>query len=315
VLSGLVLILAAVILHHRSGADPQDMFLTTLASFLETLGITLVALGLLQLTIETRDWRSYFEERIRAIVIEQTYLDSLDKDTLVRLQTNAFKAQYKQAALDREGGFLQYFHTNLHGFIAEPYRENVTVDVIMLECGLDAWTILDNVSYICRKGVESIQAEAIWRPDQDEFLAVESFKLTVRYPASHPLLGEEVVLAEKLFDGIDPNKIGQLAVSLRDYQNVDQLMVRIALKYKVDRERFIVWQMAHPTRNFHITIKYPDKYGIQLQDQVLHPRLVEKTQADGYVRINYDSWMLPETGVAWRVFSRDSTAKLGTTPV
>ncbi|MFM9785960.1 hypothetical protein, partial [Streptomyces scabiei] len=78
----------------------------------ETLGIAFIALGIINVLIETKDWRNYFERRLQDIVIEQTFLTNLDKERLSALQVGVMKAFFKDPNIDREGSFLNYFHVH-----------------------------------------------------------------------------------------------------------------------------------------------------------------------------------------------------------
>src|SRR5262249_13526494 len=106
---------------------------------LDVAGIGLIATGILNILIETRDWRDYFSRLLREIVIEQSYLDTLDKDKLTALQTNVLKALFRDQLIDREGSFLNYFHSNLHKYIAEPYREDVSSEISITEHDPATW--------------------------------------------------------------------------------------------------------------------------------------------------------------------------------
>jgi hypothetical protein len=83
-----------------------------LVKLLETLGVTIFGVGLLNIMLETKDWRYYFGRRMRELVVDQSYLKTLDKDVLSSLQANVLKALFKDQNIDREGSFLNYFHSS-----------------------------------------------------------------------------------------------------------------------------------------------------------------------------------------------------------
>jgi len=62
--------------------------------------------------------------------------------------------------------------------------------------------------------------------------------------------------------------------------------------------------MAHPTKNFTITIRYPETMTIRHKPFVLHNKMCIPLEAPGYLRLTYDSWMLPMRGMAWEFDKR-----------
>src|SRR6185295_2140355 len=119
---------------------------------LRDIGIGFIILGVFNFMLSHSDWQGYFEDRLRGIVVEQSYLDRLEKVELKRLVRAAIKAQAPGAAIDREGGFLEYFEDHLHRFIVEPYRENATAEIIFREVeeGKDVLEVIDKFSYTAR---------------------------------------------------------------------------------------------------------------------------------------------------------------------
>ena len=83
--------------------------------------------------LDLKSWREYFSERLKDVVIEQQYLSGLDNDTLNSLHVKLLKALYKDSSIDKEGGFLNYFQTNLIKYISEPYREAVKAEIELQE--------------------------------------------------------------------------------------------------------------------------------------------------------------------------------------
>jgi hypothetical protein len=88
---GLVWVLGGLLLTAASLYAPieiknPDTLTTTFISLVQTVGIAVFALGILNLVIETKDWRDYFEQRIQHIVVEQAYLNHLDADILNSLK-------------------------------------------------------------------------------------------------------------------------------------------------------------------------------------------------------------------------------------
>ena len=73
--------------------------------------------------------------------------------------------------------------------------------------------------------------------------------------------------------------------------------------------------MAYPTKNFDITIIYPKEYDIQINPLVINPELIVVTRNDGYIKIKYESWMLPLSGLAWRILALKPKGRSGAASV
>ncbi len=157
---GICLVFIALYTENRIASHHPNLFIFTVVKALDVVGIAVFAIGFLNILIETKDWREYFGERLREVVLQQTYLRTLDREALATLQTNVLKAQFKSPDIDREGGFLNYLNANLHHLVAAPYREDVTVELIYSEHDADHWAVFDKVTYTCRRGTSGIQSAA-----------------------------------------------------------------------------------------------------------------------------------------------------------
>ena len=90
---------------------------------------------------------------------------------------------------------------------------------------------------------------------------------------------------------------------MSDFKNVDGLVVITEAEYVVERGKFQYWQMAHPTKNFDITITYPKELCIQFKTLVLEDVASQITKHDGYLKFSYGTWALPQSGLAWLIQS------------
>ena len=78
-----------------SAWPPDDLsFWYSFLLFLQAIGIALIGFGFVGMILETKDWRDYFESRIKDIVIQQDYLQNLDSPTLKNLETSVLKARW-----------------------------------------------------------------------------------------------------------------------------------------------------------------------------------------------------------------------------
>jgi hypothetical protein len=295
-LIGVIGIFAAA--YAAEAVDPKGgTFGASLINGLTTLSVALMGLGFFGVLLDSKNWREYFGERLKEIVIDNSYLKTLDQTTLKQLQTSVLKAQFKNYQIDKDGSFLEYFHLHLHKFISEPYREDVSTEVLMAtaEDGND-FLVTDKVRYVCRASGGKIQGTVKWKPDPTEFKEVKSLFIKVQYPANHEkggIITKINVDQKKLNDGIDE--------SLKEYEDVDGLVVITEAVYIVEIGKFQYWQMAHPTKNCDITITYPKEYNIQFKTLVLEDVVSQITEHDGYLKFSYGTWALPQSGLAWLI--------------
>lgn len=92
----------------------------------KTLGVTGFAVVGLNLRIETEDWKSYFENGIKRIVVQQDYISNLEPSTLDNMLRSVMKARFKGVVVDRENGFLDHFENNLQKYVGSPFREDIS---------------------------------------------------------------------------------------------------------------------------------------------------------------------------------------------
>ena len=161
----------------------RNLFYTThWDELLETLGVAIFGIGILNIILETNGWRNYFEDRLKHIVIDHSYLTSLDDGTLRGIQTGVFKALFGDKSIDREGSFLEYFDSNLHKYIGAPYREDVTTEIFCKSHDENRWKISQRVTYTCRRSAKGIQDDVRWGPGVNEKIDVKSVEIKIRYP-------------------------------------------------------------------------------------------------------------------------------------
>ncbi len=88
IFGGIILLLAAVIVGEifLTASGDHGYYLSAIAvELLKTAGASLIVVGGINAIIEIGHWRQYFEERLKDIVMEQNYLNGLDKKVLANL--------------------------------------------------------------------------------------------------------------------------------------------------------------------------------------------------------------------------------------
>lgn len=303
VLLGMLVTFLALYLEAATGA--QGELLKAVIGLLQTLGITLVGMGIFNVLIETRDWRDFFEERIKSILINQDYISKLDQPTLQILETKIYKSLFKNQEIDRPDGFLDYFKKNLHHLIAEPYREDVRLEIDMRLTEDGFFNVKDKVTYVCRASGDKIQQDIRWIPDKDEFHEIEYVRGSIQFPYNHSKRGEKQSLFDLNPDSQEISSKKGVTKSLDGYEDVDGLVVTVDSAYKISPERFQVWEMAHPTKSFSITLTWEGNFEVQHVPLVLNKKIAQTTEdRRGYFNMKYDSWMLPNSGMAWRLIRK-----------
>jgi hypothetical protein len=103
---------------------------------------------------------------------------------------------------------------------------------------------------------------------------------------------------------LDQSKLNEgIKHSLSEFESFDGLIVITEAEYIVERGKFQYWQMAHPTKNFDITITYPKELSIQFKTLVLEDVVSQITEDSGYLKFSYGTWALPQSGLAWLIQS------------
>jgi hypothetical protein len=306
-LVGMLFVAVSVIL--RPVADPTTHLISEnyrlAAEGLEILGSTLIVASIFNVLIELKAWRTYFGERLSEIVMEHSYLKSLTPQKLRELQMSIVKTIYPEASIDIEGSFYRYLRQELEQYVSAPYRENVSVDMkYTLRDG--KWFVRDKVTYLCRKSGVTIQPLISWGPDSSaEFLSVTSLTIQVQYPYYHELRGTPETIFPSDGKSINDFPGYKISIPLDKYREIDQLVVTIVAEYEVRAERFQTWVMAHPTRNLDFTIRFPDDWEIQLEPILLDAEIMNRGEPEpGYTKVEYDSWVLPGSGLAWRLIPK-----------
>jgi hypothetical protein len=304
----------------REEADGKDesrkrRLILTLIRLLEKLGLALIVVGIVDLVVHLRAVNQHFMDRIRDLVIQDSYLSRLKPEALTELMNRAFVAQVGNPGvdIDGEGSFLRFFHSDLKGFIGKPYRERATSEIICLGVEGDYVHIRDVLSYTCRTAGNSIQDKVRWVNDPDEAEDVKSVSISVQTPGSgtdsrriiadqsrfrYKYEGDDKLHVEKLPD--KPPRYYVIEESLADYLSADGLVVTIEAEYTIKAERFQYWQMTNLTRGIGLILKFPPHLKVQVVSFVQDDSKCNTFDAEGYYRLNYPYWVFPDTGLCWK---------------
>lgn len=317
-LSVILIVIGLVLVLITLYSKPSDVSKITdigrlLYSFFELLGFTLFTSGIFTIFLQFPDWQNYFEERLRHIVLEQDYLNSLDSESLSNLQVKTLKAYFHTSDIDKEGSFLNYFQENINQYISLPYRDDVKTEINVLKEDESGFEISDRIIYNCRMVGGKIQEFVKWRPEEGEYSEIKNVIIRLKRNKSE---FQEVLSLNREKDtykikklNTDPSSISfkdiylhGLVFNLNDFTE-DGLVVEVKSNYKVEKGRFSTWAMAHPTRNFCITIHYPDSCDIHFLTLLPNPDKIIISNEKGLYTMLYKEWLLPNSGVAYSFIS------------
>ena len=123
----------------------------------------------------------------------------------------------------------------------------------------------------------------------------------MQYPSYHKNAGQKVVIYPTDGCVLKTDLEAGIKIPLENYLDIDSLVVTTESEYVVKLGKFQYWQMAHPTKNFEVTITYPCEYQIQFKTLVLEDVVSQITTHPGYLKFGYGSWALPQSGIAWLI--------------
>lgn len=278
----------------------QWMQIYWLEQLLTALGSSLFCLGVVTCIIDMQDWREYFASRLKEIVLEQSYLNTLSEENLNTLQVKIFKARFHNDKIDEEGSFLDYWGTMLQPIINEPYRKNVKQE-LSIYCDRrnpDKIYVKDIVSYICCHNGGRGMPEIRFSYTPKEQAEIKHHQIYVQYPLGHSKVGQREALRARVDNDADGNYVYKCDLSSI---SVDGLLVIKESTHHMNLAEFQTWEMAHITKDFTFTARYPDEFNLQFKPYVFCQELSRTSRVRGYLNYEYRSWMLPHHGVVWKL--------------
>jgi hypothetical protein len=275
--------------------------------FIQTIGTAAIVVGVVNISIETQDWRKYFEERLRGVVTQHSYLDKLSPGQLEELRNRVFKSHFHDPQIDRDGSFLKFFDRHLFHLVGTPYRENLLLYITVTPAEQPSkWHVVDRVRYSCRKAGGRIQSSVAWGAEQQ----LEMLRLQVAVIIPEGTVGEgkpKVIKTLEQKDFVSPpgSSLDEYpSSSLDEYKDRDGLIVEIQAEYNVNKTQFVRWAMAVPTKKFSIAIRYPSEVCIQCEVLILDKTLITRHEDIGFLTLASDAWILPQSGLVWRLCDR-----------
>jgi hypothetical protein len=153
--------------------------------------------------------------------------------------------------------------------------------------------------------------KAFFDKDRNEWLLEEPLppmpkELSVEAQAEFTKQAKEKEAAKKAIVEKHPRRYG-FRLSLEEFVELEWLQVHLYKKYTIKTDRFLAWSMAYLSSGFQVVFNYPEKdFDIQVEPFGMDPDPANLTitEQPGIYSLNYNSWLLPETGLAFRFMKK-----------
>ncbi len=286
----IIALIGALLLLWGSYYDSQPL-IKNIKNASQTFGCSIIIAGIIGVVLEWRKTKEYFGERLKEIIIDDSYLSGLDSKKLNNLFLSIQEHIFKTDDIKKEDGFLEYFNTNLHKYIVKPYRENVSSEIIFKIKDNHSLEATDKVSYICRSMNNKLQEDIQILPNEEEFLSWDSVKIKIGNSSSAEFNADDL---KALLSEQKPLKV---KIDTEKYK--DKVKVEISQKYTIRTCKLQSWQMSNPTKNLRISISYPKSLQIDVLPLLELDKFAVETDEPGYFGLIYNEWMLPKSGITW----------------
>lgn len=276
------------------------------------IGIGLFVIGIVAIVLDFNHWTRYFEERLTGIVVGKGYLEKLDPNQLINLQTDVLRAYYKNPDLGGAEGFLSYYQKNIQSMVILPFRHNTKLDfeIEQVHGQPDQLSVAETISWTCVGNGGAIQSSISWLPDKGEFLEIVEKEVRIQHPELKTITNPNGTITFKN-DQLpkplnDPESLG-FELQLTPEQKLEGLQVTIRTKTKIVNSRFLAWRMASPTRGAMLSVRYPKSMMIVtelfISDQNNHQIIDEEGKFD----LRTQDWLLPNQGITLQVLEKPVT--------
>jgi len=301
-----------------TGPDGKSHAASFVGKLFEHFGVALLIAAFVGVMFESERYSKYFLQRLANTIVKNEYLAKFSASELEGLQKTLVETRFKLDHIDVEQGFYRYFN-RLYQYIASPYREG-TRATISIKYSHDGdkrvFDIEDSLSFICRKVGDCTKDELKWNAEKDEIIEMGAFKVTVSIPNdafkaatfadAHPNLTREAVFdGTNQYEELEQYTAGHgYTLSLKKYSGIDRLHVKVQTSYSSSVDRGLSWTMSDPSQGILLTINHPVDLKIQVDKFGVNPDELTEEPKSGVYTLEYDSWLLPDSGFAFH-FLRD----------
>ncbi len=298
ILAGIIVALGSIYIQSlRTNIGPFESSIYNLAI---TLSIGIVTMGLLSIILGLKDWQVYFQQRLSDVIRQKDYIKSLNKQELVQLQRDTFRAYFDIDLDNNPNNFLSFFEKELQKLIGSPYREDVNYFMDIKSITGNVLDIDENVRFRAKSVAGTIQDSINWIAVPDEYVSFDSAKVKIK---TAKRFSRDIHLDDNGYYTLKDDEIKVLEnnlgfrASLEKYKENDFIDVIISVSYKANRERYLSWTMSQLTDRFTITINYPDNMQATYEVLGINIDNIQVNNGRSIITIKCNTWALPNTGV------------------
>ena len=286
------------------------------------VGLGLFSVAILGIIVELPHMKEYFRKLIEKTIINKAFIKQLSKSEQENLQERALEAFFGVEGLNEEGGFYKFYVKKIRSHICGPFRKATNFEtVVELVPSTTLFKITDRIAYVCKKGIEGIQPEALWTTEWDEIEEVLQLDITATKPEQGAIA--DVYSYDKASNtwnhALKPYTRGHgFTLPLDPYASCDGLAIQVRVTYLVSRERPLSWSMPYLSDGFSGEIRFPNNMEIfvdlfGLSEDAL-PDEANLPQENGFYkyRIAHTDWLLPDDGFS--VYFRPKKASTAPVP-
>mgnify|MGYP000044196633 CR=1 FL=1 len=293
-------------------------FLESITQFFNQLGFALIAFGIVAIILQFKDWKLYFQRRLKDVVIERSYLNTLNNEQLAALQVETLKVQNEGTDIEREGSFLNYFQRKIRHYISSPYRENVTYWTVIKESkeNAECFEVSEKVSYTCRSIGKDIQKEVKWTHEPGEFEKIHDIEFVFScYKKIIDECDESCKAINECKDG--KLKLNKSSIEKHPLNNgpekgykiklkdilcpADHLKIEINANYIVKKNKIFNLHMAHPSKDITLTVSFPKEYELDCFVGGVEPPEYHKSIIENMFTFKHEDWLLPRCGISYNL--------------
>jgi len=291
------------------------------------LGIAFLTMGIISIIVQFKEWKSYFQERLKDIVMDQSYLNNLNKEELLNIQINILKSLYKGSDIEKVGSFSQYLQTRIQRHVCTPFRDHVGYSVDILECDNDpdCFIVNETLTYTCKSVNNIIQDDIYWTWTDDEIKELISVDISVKCPdyfhniycqkckSNNNCTSGIISLTKKHLDEnyktVESNRYHGYAIKIDDIvKPVDGLQITILSSIKSRKNTLFSWSMIIPTKDITMFIKFPNGYKLESFIGGLENIEYSETFNGNMYTFVREGWLLPMAGIAFKLTSFPNTS-------
>lgn len=279
---------------------------------------SLIVLGLVTILVDFPNWRSYFGDRLKEIILDRSYLNTLSEQELDALQYKLLKAKYKNSDINKEGSVLEYLVTTIQPYASFTYREGLNSTLVIEEIN-GKLRYKEHITFALRNTDHETPYKIVWTWNKEEGIENAIFKLQVQCPVEKisnkiscvcdfkdDCANSKPILIPSLQGELPGNEIGHIVNLNEKIDSIDNVKVHLTLEYEMGVERMYYWNMSSPSKDVTMHVSIPEEYKIETFIGGMNNNEYSEDNSDplSYIFIA-PGWMLPRTGIAINLYKSE----------